>query len=240
MEPVNRIFRDRKEAAVDLAVEIKKRIEALRVQELSNGEPKKRSLLGALSNPLVLGIPRGGVETAFWIAKQLDAELSVILTRKLGYPHQPELAFGAISEEGAFYMKPDSLGILTKEIIDSVMEIEQKELIRRLTLYRRGEPLPNLHGRFVILTDDGIATGATLFASLEALRKKHPAFIMIAIPVCSPSMKRTLESLVDSVVVLTSPHDFHSVSHVYEHFEGLNDHHVIRFLTLFREMHPVS
>jgi predicted phosphoribosyltransferase len=234
------VFKDRKDAAVKLATAVRKCIEQIRAEQIHSSGNGQKSILAALSNPLVLGIPRGGVETAFWVAKQLQSEFSVIIARKLGYPHNPELAFGAISEEGAIYRIPDRLGILTREIVDSVREIEQKELDRRVKLYRNGEHLPELHGRFVILVDDGIATGATLLASLETLRMKHPKFLMIAVPVSSQSMKATLQTLVDSVVVLETPKEFHSVSQVYEHFESLSDHHVQRFIESFSDMQAVT
>jgi len=234
------VFKDRKDAAIQLASAIQKRINQIRSEQLTSASKSQKPILASLSNPLILGIPRGGVETAYWVANQLQAELSVIISRKLGYPHNPELAFGAISEEGALYRLPDRLGVLTQEIMDSVQEIEQKEVDRRIQFYRGGEALPDLHGRFVILVDDGIATGATLFASLQAIRKKNPIYVMVAVPVSSKLMKETLETLVDAVIVLETPSLFSSVSQVYTHFEGLNDHHVKRFLESFKNSHALS
>lgn len=206
-------YRDRKEAALTLADELER--------------------FGSLA-PIVLGIPRGGVETAYHVASRLDCEMDVIITRKLGYPYNPECAFGAICEEEGIYIVPNPSSILTREIIESVRDIEKEELDRRRRLYRQNRPLPDMQGRTILLVDDGIATGSTVFASLETIRRHSPKAVIVAAPVCSESMKKTLQSLADHVVILQTPGDFHAVSQIYTHFPSLNDNDVLNLLKKHR------
>lgn len=248
-------FRDREEAAVHLTEAIRARIAAIR-RTLARLEPTQseqegdgewaakgssrahgagNGLVGALSRPIVIGIPRGGVETAAVIARLLPAEFDLVVSRKLGYPQNPELAFGAIAEEGGRYMRPEPSGFLTREIIESVEEIEQTELQRRVRVYRKGRPLTPLRGRFVIVADDGIATGCTMFATLQTVRHREPARIMVAAPAASPEIRGTLESLVDDVVIPLAPPGFHAVSQIYDHFPGLSDKDVIRLVAEARK-----
>ncbi len=174
-------------------------------------------------NITVLGIPRGGVEIGFEVAKYLNCEMSLVITRKLGYLKQPELAFGALAEDGTLYLNSWAQGRLTKEEIAKVMKREKAEIDRRVDKYRKGEPFPNLTGRTVLLVDDGIATGSTLFASLEMIRKLDPAKIVVAAPVCSKEMLSKVKKKADEVVVLEKPDELYSVSQVYEEFESVSD-----------------
>lgn len=236
-------FRDREAAAAHLTQAIRERIETVR-RTLSRSHAKSHEdiaetdgapgngdgAIAALSRPLVIGIPRGGVETASVVARTLPADFDLIVSRKLGYPQNPELAFGAIAENGGRYMRPEKSSFLTREIIESVEEIEHKELRRRIRVYRQGRPPVPLRGRFVIVVDDGIATGCTLFATLQSVRNQKPARIMVAAPVAPPEMRSTLQSLVDDVVIPLTPHDFHAVSQIYEHFPGLSDKDVLRLV----------
>lgn len=124
-------------------------------------------------NALVLGIPRGGVETAYYIAKYLDAELSLVVTRKLGYPQNPEAAFGALAEDGSVYISELAAQTLTTAQMNDVIEQQKREIRRRIQTLRRGRPLPSMKDRIVIITDDGIATGATLFATIDLCRQMN-------------------------------------------------------------------
>lgn len=192
-----------------------------------------------LENPIVLAIPRGGVETGYYVAHELNCDLSVIVARKLGYPHQSESAFGAIAEDDSLYLSPWVQYKLTKEDIIRVKNKESKELERRIRKYRKGKPLPDLKYRTVIIVDDGIATGATLMASIESCKKHHPKKLVVASPVATKDMEEKLIQRVDDVVILQTPDDFHAVSQVYEHFESVDDEEVIRLLDQWELRHTV-
>jgi predicted phosphoribosyltransferase len=124
-------------------------------------------------NPLVLGIPRGGVQVGFQIAKHLECDFSIVIVRKLGHPRQPEAAIGAIAEDKSIYLNPSTIDLISEDQIDDLVEREEAEIERRIELYRDGKPLPPLKDRTVILVDDGAATGATLFATIELCKKKR-------------------------------------------------------------------
>src|SRR3954465_8514857 len=138
---------------------------------------------------LVLALPRGGVPVAYEVAEALGASLDVFLVRKLGVPGQEELAMGAIASGGVRVLNEeviDALGI-PGAVIDAVAADEQLELERRERAYRDGRPAPEVHGRTVILVDDGLATGSTMRAAVAALRQLQPARVVVAVPVAAPS-----------------------------------------------------
>ncbi|MDR8394005.1 phosphoribosyltransferase [Aliifodinibius sp. S!AR15-10] len=203
------MFKDRKAAGLQLAGALKKY------------QHKK---------PLILGIPRGGVEVAYYVANELKASLSVVVSRKLGYPDHSEAAFGALAEDGSLYLNPRIQKLLTRDMIERVMERTQKEIDRRVKLYRKGQPLPNMDNRTVILVDDGIATGSTLFAAIELCKKQKPKIIIVAAPVSSRLMLRTLQNRVHDAIILQTPGDFYAVSQQYEKFPNLTDKQVLHFL----------
>jgi predicted phosphoribosyltransferase len=186
--------------------------------------------------PIVLTIPRGGVETGYCVASHLNCELSVIIARKLGYPEQPEAAFGAVAEDGSLYLNPWIKRRLSREDIILVRNREESVVERRVKLYRKGEPLPNLKNRPVILVDDGIATGATLLACIEACRKRQPDKIVVAAPVAGKNMKDRFITRADDVVILSTPENFYAVSQAYEHFESVSDEESIRLLNMRKSM----
>lgn len=190
--------------------------------------------------PVVLAIPRGGVVPAFEIAGHLGGELSVVITRKLGFLKQPEAAFGAVAEDGSLWFNPDGRQRLSRQEIQVVLEREEKEIARRVAAYRNGEPLPPLKGRTVIIADDGIATGATLLAAVELCKRKHPDTLVVAAAVCGSKMFRTLLTKVDDVVILEVPEPFYAVSQVYEEFEGVSDEEVISYLERWRQMQATA
>jgi putative phosphoribosyl transferase len=191
-------------------------------------------------NPIVLAIPRGGVEVGYEVATHLNCEFSVAIARKLGFLQQPEAAFGAIAEDGSLYFNPHARGRLTKEEIDAVMEKEKAEIARRVKTYRDAEPLISLENRVVIIVDDGIATGSTLFAVIEMCRKQNPEKIVVAAPVCGSDMLRTLLVKVDDVIILDVPEPFYAVSQVYDDFQGLSDSEVKRFMNKWKSHHKVA
>jgi putative phosphoribosyl transferase len=186
--------------------------------------------------PIVLAVPRGGVETGYCVASHLNCELSVIIARKLGYPEQPESAFGAVAEDGSLYLNPWIKRRLSREDIILVRNREESVVERRVKLYRKGEPLPNMKNRTVILVDDGIATGASLLACIEACRKRQPDKIVVAAPVAGKNMKDRLITRADDVVILSTPENFYVVSQAYEHFESVSDEEAIRLLNMRKSM----
>jgi putative phosphoribosyl transferase len=191
--------------------------------------------LGAYANQknvLVLGIPRGGVPVAFEVARALNAPLDVCLARKLGVPDQEELAFGAIAAGGVRYLNQsiiDAAGISTEEI-ERITKEAARKLQDREVLFRSGKPPLLLEGRTVILIDDGIATGASMHASVLALRQMHPAKLVIAVPVAPIDTCGWLRPYVDELVCLDNPLDFYAVGQFYEYFPQVADEEVLDVL----------
>ncbi len=181
-------------------------------------------------NAVVLGIPRGGAETAYYVALHLNAEFSLLVSRKLGHPANPEYAFGAIVEDGSIYLNPSSSGQLSDETIQEVVDEQKKEISRRITILRQGKPLPELKGRTVILVDDGIATGATIFAAIEMCKKRKAGKIIIAAPVSGYDMEYQLAEKADEVVILEKPDDYYAVSQAYQVFYNLTDEDALKFM----------
>ncbi len=180
------------------------------------------------SDVLVLGLPRGGVPVAFEVAKALKAPLDVFLVRKLGVPGQEELAMGAIASGGVRVLNDEvvaGLG-LSEVTIDRVAEKEQQELERRERLYRDDLPVPDLHGRTVILVDDGLATGATMRAAIKALRQQQPARLVVGVPVSSSETCHEIGTEVDEIVCVETPHSFYSVGFWYDDFSQTTDEEV--------------
>lgn len=188
-----------------------------------------------MSNPVILAIPRGGVETAYYVAKHLDGDLDIIVTRKLGYPNQPEAAFGALAEDGSLYLNPWNKKFISQTIIGSVTAKERDEINRRIERYRNGHPLKSLENRVVILVDDGIATGATLWAAILMCKKRNPRKLIVAAPVAPEEMIHRLRKEVSDVVVLESPENYYAVSQVYEQFGNLSDDDVLRHMRMWKK-----
>ena len=181
---------------------------------------------------LVLGMPRGGVPVAFEVAQALHAPLDIFICRKLGVPLQEELAFGAIAPGGVRVLDQQIVEAagLNKREIDEITAREQKELERREQLYRAGRPPLDVAGKIVILVDDGIATGASMFASVRALRQLQPARIVVAVPVAPQSTCRKLRQEVDELVCTHSPASFYAIGQFYLDFSQLTDKQVVEFL----------
>lgn len=183
-------------------------------------------------HPLVLGIPRGGVPVASEVAHALDAELDVIVARKLGAPMQPELAIGAVTSDGGLYLDP----ALVREIgvsaayLERVRTDEIAEARRRELLFRGGEPPLPIAGRTVILVDDGLATGATMRAAARSVRAARPAKLVIAVPVGATETCKALEGEADEVVCLAQPWPFHAVGLHYADFGQTTDEEVVQLL----------
>jgi predicted phosphoribosyltransferase len=182
-------------------------------------------------NPLVLALPRGGVEVGFQIALALHAPLDVLPARKLGAPYQPELAIGAIAPGAVTlnYHIIAQLG-LTQDDIDEVIAQEEQELERRVQLFRSGLPPLDVAGKTVILVDDGLATGATANAAILSIRKGSPRKLILAVPVGAGETVAALSPLVDDLICLETPLEFRAVGEWYDDFEQTTDQRVIVLL----------
>lgn len=189
------MFTDRKDAAVQLARALEKYKE---------------------KHVTVLGIPRGGAETAFYVAKYLDADFSLIISRKLGHPYNPEYALGAIAEDGTIYLNRSAEREVSQETIDEAAKMQKKEIERRIKILRKGKPLPSLRNKIVIIADDGIATGATMFAAVKMCNKQRAEKIVVAAPVSGTEVKKELRNEADEVVILETPIFYHAVSQAYD------------------------
>ena len=182
---------------------------------------------------VVLGLPRGGVPVAAEIARALDADLDVFVVRKLGVPMYPELAMGAIASGGVRVLNEEVIHQLsiTPEMIDAVAAEEETELRRREQDYR-GDRLPlDVRGRTVILVDDGLATGASMRAAVQAVRQLSPSNVIVAVPVGAPETCKQLEATADQVVCGRTPKDFRAVGAWYEDFSQTTDEEVRTLLS---------
>ena len=174
---------------------------------------------------VVIGIPRGGVEVAYHVARALKADLSMIISRKLGHPENPELAIGAIAEDGSLYLS-DLADSVSQGDLYNVLSREREEIRRRVQELRDGRPLPDLANKVVVLVDDGIATGATIYATIKLCRNQHAARVIVAAPVSSSQSMDKLRKLVDEVCILEVPEMYWAVSQVYKSFTNLEDSEV--------------
>lgn len=181
---------------------------------------------------LVIGLPRGGVVTAYEVAQALGLPLDVTCPRKMGAPFNPELAIGAITETGKTYFNKDvisQLGI-TREYIEQVMEKERKRAEERSHLFRKGKQPLVVKGKTIILVDDGLATGATMKAAIQSMKDSGADKIVVAIPVAPPDTLREIEAMADEVVCLLAPPFFCAVGEFYEDFSQTEDSEVIELL----------
>lgn len=204
-------FRDRREAGQRLA------------QRLAN--LRKES-------PVVFGIPRGGVPVAAEIARHLDAELDVVVARKLGAPGHAELAIGAVTADGERYLNREIIDLLEVDdaYLDQITREQGEDARRREQRFRQGRPPPDLKDRTAILVDDGLATGATMRAAARSLRKRGPGRLVVAVPVGSREACAALREDADEVVCLAQPDPFYAIGLYYQHFEQVEDPEVLRLL----------
>jgi putative phosphoribosyl transferase len=181
---------------------------------------------------LVLGLPRGGVPVAFEVARALRAPLDVFTVRKLGVPGHEEYAFGAIATGGVRVLDHEVMAALglPAHVVEQVTARERCELERRERAYRGDRPLPAMTGKTVIVVDDGLATGASMRAAVQALRALGPAAIVIAVPTGAWSTCQALRGDVDALVCATMPEPFHAVGEHYDDFRPTSDEEVHRLL----------
>jgi putative phosphoribosyl transferase len=210
----SRPFANRREAGVELA-------------------SKLRQYAGR-NDVVVLALPRGGVPVAFEIAEALDAPLDIFLVRKLGMPGHPEYAIGAIASGGVRVLSEDVVQAygVPQTAIDAIARQEQAELERREREYRKGRSLTDLRGRVVILVDDGLATGSTMKAAVQAVRQLRPARVVVAVPVGAPSTCEEFADITDETICARAPESFSAVGQWYLDFSQTTDEEV---QTLLRE-----
>jgi predicted phosphoribosyltransferase len=186
---------------------------------------------------IVLAIPRGGIVVGFEVANALGIPLDIIIPRKIGAPDNPELAIGAMTEDGTIILNQRLIKYLqvSEDYIKRESEKQRLEIERRLKLYRGEAPYPNLKSRDVIIVDDGIATGSTMKAALASVRKRGAKTVVIAVPVGPPSMIRELKRQADRVVCLHAPEYFEAIGQFYEDFTQTADEEEVRLLKLSRQ-----
>lgn len=207
------IFEDRTDAAFKLA----KKMEWLKKED-----------------PVILAIPRGGVVTGDVIAVELGVKLDVIVSKKIGAPHNPELAIGAVMHDGSYFPNEDITRMLNvpQNYIDSEIKRLMKEIDRRLMKFR-GNKEYNLEGRTVVLVDDGIATGATMFVAIYWVKKQKPKKLIVAIPVGPKDTIDRLNKVADDVIVLYAPVDFGAIGEFYRDFDQVEDFQVQEIMSKY-------
>jgi putative phosphoribosyl transferase len=187
---------------------------------------------GKSDEAIVIGLPRGGVVTAYYIATELGLPLDVIVARKIGCPFHEELALGALTQDGTYELDERLLARFKLKASDlaQTIEKERKEAERRVKAYRQGKPPLELQGKVVIVVDDGIATGATAKAALLSVRKRHPSKVILAAPVIPFERVGQFHGLIDDLVVLAAPKKFHAVGQFYQSFNQTEDDEVLEKL----------
>jgi predicted phosphoribosyltransferase len=174
---------------------------------------------------LVLALPRGGVVVGREVADRLDAPLDVLVVRKLGFPGQSELAMGAIASGGVRVLNEallDQTGV-SQALVDTVVARERVELERRELLYRGDRAAPDVTGKTVLVVDDGLATGSTMLAAVQALRSLRAGRVVIAVPTAPRQTCEALEDMADEVICLRQPDPFYAVGLSYEDFTEVSD-----------------
>lgn len=201
-----RLFRDRCDAG---------RLLGARLAERRSGDDKV----------IVLGLPRGGVPVACEVARAIGAPVDVLIVRKLGAPYNPELAVGSIASGGVIVYNRwilEQLG-LDQPKLAPIIARERREVDRRERAYRQGRAMPEVSGKVVVIVDDGAATGATMQAAVEAVRRLGAERIVVALPSCSRDAAQRLGRVADEVVVLSMPEPYLAVGRCYESFDQLSD-----------------
>ncbi len=181
---------------------------------------------------IVMGIPRGGVVVAAEVAKRLGAPLDVIIPRKIGAPHNPEVAIGAVTQDGTVIKDEAMVQILgiSDEQLNVLAGRVSGEIARRVNAYRGGRPGIDIHNKTVIIVDDGIATGFTIKAAIKSVRSANPRRLVLAVPVAPADTVQALRETVDELVCLQKPELFYAVGQFYTDFDQTSDSEVIQLL----------
>jgi putative phosphoribosyl transferase len=213
------LFRDREDAARQLAERLKGR---------------------ELIDPLVLGIPRGGVVIGAVLASERWAELDVVLARKLRAPGQPELALGAVAEDGKVYLDDRLMQAFpaAEDYLASERDFQLAEIARRKKLFRDIRPRAQAAGRSVIVTDDGIATGSTMIAALQAARSQDVHELIVAVPVAPPDRLAEVRRWCDEAICLHSPEVFWAIGQFYADFTPVEEAETLELLRRFAPVAP--
>ncbi len=177
-------------------------------------------------NPIVFGIPRGGVVVGYEISKILDCPLDVVIVSKIPSFYNEEYAIGAISEDGTIFLREKD----DENLIKKTIEIKRKIIEDRINFYREGKNLQSLENHTAIITDDGIATGETMLCAVRTIKNKNPSKIVVAVPVSSIDAMEKIEKEVDLFISLYTPQFFYAVGQFYEDFEQVEDNYVINIL----------
>jgi putative phosphoribosyl transferase len=198
-------------------------------QKLANALLK----LAKQKDAIVIGLPRGGVVTAYEVAKTLQLPLDIVCPRKVGAPFNHELALGAVTETGAGYFNKDLINQLdiSHEYLEKEIEKEKKVSEIRGATYRKGKPPLNLKDKVVILVDDGLATGATMKAAIQLVKSLKAKKVIVAIPVSPIETLEEVKELADEVFCLTAPSHFQAVGQFYDDFSQTEDDEVIELLS---------
>ena len=183
---------------------------------------------------LVLAIPRGGVEVGHHVAKYLNAEFSLLISRKLPYPDNPEAGFGAIAEDGTPFIIKEAARWLSEEEIDWIKKEQIDEIQRRIVVLRGGKPLPDISGRTVILIDDGLAMGSTMRASIMLCRQRSADKIVVAVPVAGEQVAYEVGKMADELVILEMPRFFRAVAQVYRNWYDVSDEEVLEIMNQWK------
>jgi len=207
----------------------------VRFKDRIDGGKKLAMLLTSYTNnpnAIVIGLARGGVVTAYQVACLLHLPLDLIVPRKISAPNNPELAVGALTQEGGVIWNNallKQLGLTETDLAENI-EKEKKESTRRLTLYRKNRSPLNVKDKIVILVDDGMATGATMQAAIASVRFAGAKKIVVALPVASEQALKKIKKEADEVVYVLMPEDFWGVGSFYDHFAQTTDEEVITLM----------
>jgi predicted phosphoribosyltransferase len=196
------------------------------------GKLLAEALKDAGGDVVVLAVPRGGVVVGYEVASALGAQLDVVITRKIGAPDNPELAVGAVAEDGTYLLDQSIVDMLNvpEGYVEEEVERQKAEIKRRLKTYRSDADSVEIAGRNVILVDDGVATGSTLRAALRSLQNRGAKSVTVAVPVGPPDTIAQMRREADRVVCLSTPDPFYAIGEFYENFDQTSDEEVIALL----------
>lgn len=189
-------------------------------------------------NILVLAIPRGGVEVGFEVAKYLNSDFDILISRKLPMPDNSEAGFGAIAEDGSIYLDERASSWISETEFERIKSEQLNEIKRRIKVLRNNRPLQEVKNRIVILIDDGLAMGSTMKASIQFCRNNKVKEIVVAVPVAGQGTLEDIKRLVDEIIVLEVPYYFKAVAQIYLNWHDVTDQEVIEIMnkwTLYKD-----